>query len=121
MKARLTFAIIYRFLTLKLTALITEGKLKLRLYTLWFLFCKYFSNPGTVERKQDGRLKSVWTDLITPFTHSTYRWSFVRSSSLAKGGTSKKRPSSHLHKVPTRSNKMSPRTFQTALVVAPPS
>jgi hypothetical protein len=34
---------------------------------------------------------------------------------------SKKRPSPHLHKVPTRSNKVSPRTFQTALVVAPPS
>jgi hypothetical protein len=35
---------------------------------------------------------------------------------LAKGGTSKKRPSPYLHKVPTRSNKASPRTFQTALV-----
>jgi hypothetical protein len=32
-----------------------------------------------------------------------------------KGGTSKKIPSPHLHKVPTRSNKVSPRTFQTAL------
>jgi hypothetical protein len=31
-------------------------------------------------------------------------WSVVRSTSLAKGRTSKKRPSSHLHKVPTRSN-----------------
>jgi hypothetical protein len=27
-----------------------------------------------------------------------------------------KRPSSHLHKVPTRSNKVSPRTFQSALI-----
>jgi hypothetical protein len=43
-------------------------------------------------------------------------WSVVRSASLAKGGNSKKRPSSHLHKVPTRSNKVSLRTFQTALV-----
>jgi hypothetical protein len=43
-------------------------------------------------------------------------WSVVKSASLAKGGTSKKRPSPHLHKVPTRSNKMSPRTLQTALV-----
>jgi hypothetical protein len=34
---------------------------------------------------------------------------------------SKKRPSRHIHKVPTRSKKVSPRTFQTALVVAPPS
>jgi hypothetical protein len=35
---------------------------------------------------------------------------------LSKGGTSKKRPSPHLHKVPTRSNKVSPRTSQTVLV-----
>jgi hypothetical protein len=28
----------------------------------------------------------------------------------------RKRPSSHLHKVPTRSNKVSPRTFQTSIV-----
>jgi hypothetical protein len=40
-----------------------------------------------------------------------------KSASLAKGGASKKRPSPHLHKVPTRSNKASPRTFQTALVI----
>jgi hypothetical protein len=40
----------------------------------------------------------------------------VRSTSLAKGGTSKKRPSPHLHKVPTRSNKVSPRTLRTVLV-----
>jgi hypothetical protein len=44
-------------------------------------------------------------------------WSVVRSAWLAKGGTSKKRSSPHLHKVPTRSNKVSPRTFQTALVL----
>jgi hypothetical protein len=37
-----------------------------------------------------------------------------------QGGTSKKRPSSHLHKVPTRSNKVSPRTFQTSLVYCVP-
>jgi hypothetical protein len=40
-------------------------------------------------------------------------WSVVRSASLAKGGTSKKRPSPHLHKVSNRSNKVSPRTLQT--------
>jgi hypothetical protein len=40
----------------------------------------------------------------------------VRNASLAKGGTSKKRPSLYLHKVPTGSNKMSPRTLRTALV-----
>jgi hypothetical protein len=43
-------------------------------------------------------------------------WSVVRSASLAKGGTSKKRPSPHLHKVPSRSNKASPWTLQTAVV-----
>jgi hypothetical protein len=49
-------------------------------------------------------------------TFSVSRRSVVRSAALAKGGTSKKRPKPHLHKVPTRSNKASPRTFQTALV-----
>jgi hypothetical protein len=48
-------------------------------------------------------------------------WSVVTSASFAKGGTSKKRPSPHLQKVQTRSNKVSPRTFQTALVVVPSS
>jgi hypothetical protein len=43
-------------------------------------------------------------------------WSVVRNASLAKGGTLKKRPSPHLYKVPTRSNKVSPRTLQTVLV-----
>jgi hypothetical protein len=49
-------------------------------------------------------------------TFSRSGWSVVRSASVAKGGTSKKRPSPHLHKVQTRSNKVSPRTLQTALV-----
>jgi hypothetical protein len=44
-------------------------------------------------------------------------WNVVRSASVAKGGNSKKRPSPHLHKVPTWSIKASPRTFQTALVI----
>jgi hypothetical protein len=43
-------------------------------------------------------------------------WCIVRSISLAKGGTLKKGPSPHLHKVPTRRNKVGPRTFQMALV-----
>jgi hypothetical protein len=43
-------------------------------------------------------------------------WSVVRSASLAKGDTSKKRWSLHLHKVLTQSSKVSPRTFQTALI-----
>jgi hypothetical protein len=50
-------------------------------------------------------------------TFSRSGWSVVRSASLAKGGTSKRRPSPHLHKVPTwSSNKVNPRTFQKALV-----
>jgi hypothetical protein len=36
---------------------------------------------------------------------------------LAKGSTSKERPSPHFHKVPTRSNEVSPRTLQTALIL----
>jgi hypothetical protein len=57
---------------------------------------------------------SKWSTVFSTFSRSG--WSVVRSASLAKGGTSKKRPSLHLHKVPTRSNKVSPRTLQTALV-----
>jgi hypothetical protein len=49
-------------------------------------------------------------------TFSRSGWSVVRSASLVKGGTSKKGPSPHLHKVPTWCNKVSPRTLQTALV-----
>jgi hypothetical protein len=66
-------------------------------------------------------MKGSWTHLITPFTFSKSGWSVVGGASPAKGGTSKKRPLPHLHKVATRSNKASPRTFQTALAVAPPS
>jgi hypothetical protein len=60
---------------------------------------------------------SSWSLRQTVYsTFSRSGWLVVRPASLAKGGTSKKRPSPHLHKVPTRSNKVSPRTFQTALV-----
>jgi hypothetical protein len=55
-----------------------------------------------------------WSTVCSTFSRSG--WSVVRCASLAKGGTSKKRPSPHVHKVPTRSNKVSPRTFQKALV-----
>jgi hypothetical protein len=47
---------------------------------------------------------SSFKAIVTPFSRSG--WSVVRSVSLAKEGTSKKRPSPHLHKVPTRSNKV---------------
>jgi hypothetical protein len=57
---------------------------------------------------------SKWLTVCSTF--SRRGWSVVRSASLAKGGTSKKRLSPHLHEVPTRSNKVSPRTLQTALI-----
>jgi hypothetical protein len=57
---------------------------------------------------------SKWSTVCSTFSRSG--WSVVKSASLAKGGNSKKRPSPHLHKVRTRSNKVSPQTFQTALV-----
>jgi hypothetical protein len=57
---------------------------------------------------------SKWSTVCSTFSRS--RWSVVRSASLAKGGTSEKRPSPHLRQVPTRSNKVSPRIFQTAPV-----
>jgi hypothetical protein len=60
-----------------------------------------------------GQEISKWSTVCSTF--SRCGWSALRSASLAKGGTSKKRPSPHLHKVPTRSN-VSPRTFQTAFV-----
>jgi hypothetical protein len=45
------------------------------------------------------------------FFQTKHRIQFaVRSTSLANGGTSKKRPSPHLHKVPSQINKVSPRT-----------
>jgi hypothetical protein len=58
---------------------------------------------------------SKWSTVCSTFSRSG--WSVVRSASHTKGGNSGKRPSPHLHKVPTRSNKVSLRqTFQTALV-----
>jgi hypothetical protein len=57
---------------------------------------------------------SKWSTVCSTFSRNGC--SVVRSASLARGGTSKKRPSPHLHKVPTRSNKVSPRTFQTSFI-----
>jgi hypothetical protein len=57
---------------------------------------------------------SKWSTDCSTFSRSG--WSVVRSASLAKGDTSKKIPSPHLHKVPSRSNKVSPRTLKTAHV-----
>jgi hypothetical protein len=70
-----------------------------------------FSNNGKWAPRQE---ISKWSTVCSTFSRS--EWSTVRSASLTKGGTSEKRPSPHLHKVPTRSNKVSPRTLQLALV-----
>jgi hypothetical protein len=59
--------------------------------------------------------KGSFKTTLTPLSRSG--WSVIRSSPLAKGSTSKKRPSLHLHKVPPQSNKSSPRTLQTTLVI----
>jgi hypothetical protein len=55
-----------------------------------------------------------WSKTCSTFSRSG--WSVVGSALLAKGGTLKKRPLPHLQKVLTWSNKVSPRTFQTALM-----
>jgi hypothetical protein len=68
-----------------------------------------FSNPGKGAPKQE---ISKWSTICIMFLRSG--WSIIRSASLAKGGTSKKRLSLHLHKVLTWSNKVSPWTLQTA-------
>jgi hypothetical protein len=65
-----------------------------------------FSNH---EKGAPGQEISKWSTVCSTFSRSG--WSVVRSASFAKGGTSKKRPSPHLNKVPTRSNKMNPRTL----------
>jgi hypothetical protein len=70
-----------------------------------------FSNHEKGAPKQE---ISKWSTVCSTLPRSG--WSVVRSTSLAKGSASKKRPSPHLHKVPTRSNKASPRTFQTAII-----
>jgi hypothetical protein len=56
---------------------------------------------------------SKWSTVCSSFSRSG--WSIVRSWSLAKGGTSKTRPSLHLHKVPTQSNNVSPLTSPPSL------
>jgi hypothetical protein len=57
---------------------------------------------------------SKWLTICSTFSRSG--WSVVRSTSLSKGGASKKIASPHLHEVPTRSDKVSPRTSQTTFV-----
>jgi hypothetical protein len=49
-----------------------------------------------------------WSTVCSTFSRSG--WGIVRSASLTKGGTLKKRPSLHFHRVPIRSIKLSPWT-----------
>jgi hypothetical protein len=62
---------------------------------------------------------SKWSTVCSTFSKSG--WSIVRNVSLAKGSTSKKRPSPHLHKVPTRNNKVRPRILQTVILSSDPA
>jgi hypothetical protein len=88
----------------------TEHRIQSRSRPIRFLG---FSNHEKGAPRQE---ISKWSTVCSTFSRSG--WSVVRSAPFAKGGASKKRPSPHLHKVLTRSNKVSPRTFQTALVQA---
>jgi len=51
------------------------------------------------------------------FPNSNDNYTVKFSASVPKEGTSKKRPSPHLHIDPTGSNKVIPRTFQTSLIL----
>jgi hypothetical protein len=78
-----------------------------------------FSNhdKGAPRSKPPAPLSSWSLRQTVCITFSKSGLSVVRSASLTKGGSSRRRPSPHLHKVSTQSNKVSPRTFQTALVI----
>jgi hypothetical protein len=71
-----------------------------------------FSNYEKGSLKQE---VAKWSTVCSMFLRSG--WSVVRSSSLAKAGILKKRPSRHLHKIPTWSNKVSPQTLQMAFLL----
>jgi hypothetical protein len=76
--------------------------------------CDFWAFPTTKREGAPRQEISKWSMVCSTFSRNG--WSVVRSASLTKGGTSEKRPSQHFHKVPNRSNKMSPWTLQTALV-----
>jgi hypothetical protein len=88
--------------------LIKISAIQSRSCPMWFLG---FSNHEKGALRQE---ISKWSMVCSTFLRSG--WSIVRSALLSKGGTLKKRPSLHLHKVPTQSSKVNPRTFQMALV-----
>jgi hypothetical protein len=56
-------------------------------------------------------------EVISGLQHVSEKWvERCKKCIASQGRYFEKRPSLHLRKVPTRSNKASPRTFQTALV-----
>jgi hypothetical protein len=61
-----------------------------RSHPMWFL--GFFNHKKGVARQEI----SKWTTVCSTFSRGG--WSVVRSASLCKGGTSKKRPSPHLQK-----------------------
>jgi hypothetical protein len=85
-----------------------ELRIQFRSRPVWFLD---FSNHEKGAPRQE---IPKWLTVCNRFSRSG--WSVVRKISLAEGGTLKKRPSPHLNEVPIRSNEVSPRTLQTALV-----
>jgi hypothetical protein len=86
----------------------TEHRIQFRCCPMRFLG---FSNHENEASRQEMLKRSTVCG-----TFSRSGWSVVRSASLSKGGNSKKRPSQHIHKVPTRNNKASRRILQTTLV-----
>jgi hypothetical protein len=74
-----------------------------------------FLGSSNHEKRAPRQVISKWSTVCSTFSRSG--WSVVRSALLAKGVTSKKRPSPRLHKVPTRSN-VSRLTFQTSHVLS---
>jgi hypothetical protein len=72
--------------------------------------CNFWAFP-TMKKELQG--KKFWID-----QQSVKKWVESCKKCIAcQGGTSKRRPSLHLHKVLTRSNKVSPQTLQVALVI----
>jgi hypothetical protein len=86
----------------------TEHRIQFRSRPMRFLGSS--SHENEAPRQEISKCSTVCS------TFSRSGWSVVRNASLGKGGTSEKRPSPHLNKVATRSNKVSLRNLQTALV-----
>jgi hypothetical protein len=104
------------------------------IWTVWRMStCPFFPRPHRIQLRSrpmrflgfSNHEKGAQTQEISKLstvcsTFSRSGWSVVRSASPAKGGTSKRRPSPHLYKVPIRCNDVSPRTLQTAVARARP-